>query len=138
MPSCTRIFLRSVDVHSSSEGFGTMRAWDFSCHLNRRQHRGAVTLIRRVVVSLRRVDREIPCSQLLLVCPQMLSLHANDVLQRVRVLVGFVCTLVLFAILCGHATLEGWENGAGRCLAASRPLFTARWCGAHCGVDSAM
>ncbi|RNC36156.1 hypothetical protein TcCL_Unassigned00890 [Trypanosoma cruzi] len=43
----------------------------------------------------------------------MLSLHANNVLQRVRVLIGFVCTLILFATLCGHATLEGWENGAG-------------------------
>ncbi|RNC55679.1 hypothetical protein TcCL_ESM06830 [Trypanosoma cruzi] len=68
----------------------------------------------------------------------MLSLHANNVLQRVRVLVGFVCTLILFATLCGHATLEGWENGAGRCMAASRPSFSARWCGAHCGVNSAM
>ncbi|RNC41011.1 hypothetical protein TcCL_NonESM09468 [Trypanosoma cruzi] len=68
----------------------------------------------------------------------MISLHANNVLQRVRVMVGFVCTLVLFATLCGHATLEWWENGAGRCMAASRPSFTARWCGAHCGADSAM
>ncbi|RNC51433.1 hypothetical protein TcCL_ESM11448 [Trypanosoma cruzi] len=68
----------------------------------------------------------------------MLSLHANNVLHRVRVLIGFVCTLVLFATLCGHATLEWWENGAGRCMAASRPLFSARWCGAHCGADSAM
>ncbi|RNC39087.1 hypothetical protein TcCL_NonESM11606 [Trypanosoma cruzi] len=43
----------------------------------------------------------------------MLSLHANNVLQRVRVLIGFVCTRILFATLCGHATLDGWENGAG-------------------------
>ncbi|RNC35472.1 hypothetical protein TcCL_Unassigned01637 [Trypanosoma cruzi] len=64
--------------------------------------------------------------------------HANDVLQRARVLIGFACALILFATLCGHAILEGWENGAGRCMAASRPLFTARWCGAHCGADSAM
>ncbi|RNC42166.1 hypothetical protein TcCL_NonESM08198 [Trypanosoma cruzi] len=63
--------------------------------------------------------REIPCSLLLLVCPQMLSLHANNVLQRVRGIVGFVCTRILFATLCGHATLEWWENGAGRCMAAS-------------------
>ncbi|RNC46461.1 hypothetical protein TcCL_NonESM03717 [Trypanosoma cruzi] len=108
-----------------------MRAWNSSCHLDCGQHRGAVTLIRRV-------GREIPCSQLPLVCPQMLSLHANNVLQRVRGMIGFVCTLILFATLCGHATLEGWQNGAGRCMAAFRPSFTARWCGAHCGVDSAM
>ncbi|RNC36324.1 hypothetical protein TcCL_Unassigned00708 [Trypanosoma cruzi] len=43
----------------------------------------------------------------------MLSLHAKNVLQRVRVLIGFVCALILFATLCGHATLEWWENGAG-------------------------
>ncbi|RNC36383.1 retrotransposon hot spot (RHS) protein [Trypanosoma cruzi] len=43
----------------------------------------------------------------------MLSLHANNVLQRVRVLIGFVCTLILFAALCGHARIDGWENGAG-------------------------
>ncbi|RNC52108.1 hypothetical protein TcCL_ESM10705 [Trypanosoma cruzi] len=115
-----------------------MRAWNLSCHVDCGQHRGAVTLLRRVVVSLRRAGREIACSLLPLVCPQMLSLHANNVLQRVRVLVGFVCTLIVFATLCGHATLEWWENGAGRCMAASRPSFTARWCGAHCGVDSAM
>ncbi|RNF11419.1 hypothetical protein TcG_09307 [Trypanosoma cruzi] len=99
---------------------------------------GLPLLLRRVVVSLRRAVREIPCSQLLLACPQMLSLHANNVLHRVRVLIGFVCTLIVIAALCGHATLEWWENGAGRCMAASRPLLTARWCGAHCGVDSAM
>ncbi|RNF02129.1 hypothetical protein TcG_11371 [Trypanosoma cruzi] len=78
------------------------------------------------------------CYLLLLVCPQMMSLHANNVLQRVRVLVGFACTLIVFAALCGHATLEWWENGAVRCMAASRPSFTARWCGVHCGVDSAI
>ncbi|RNF06663.1 hypothetical protein TcG_10441 [Trypanosoma cruzi] len=81
--------------------------------------------------------REVPCSQLLLVCPQMMSLHANNVLQRVRVLIGFACTLIVLAALCGHATLEWWENGAGRCMAASRPSFTARWGGVHCGVLSA-
>ncbi|RNC41327.1 hypothetical protein TcCL_NonESM09131 [Trypanosoma cruzi] len=90
-----------------------MRAWNSSCHVDCRQHRGAATLLRRVVVSLRRVVREIPCSLLLLVCPQKLSPHANNVLQRVRVLIGFVCTLILFATLCGRATLEWWENGAG-------------------------
>ncbi|RNC32974.1 hypothetical protein TcCL_Unassigned04366 [Trypanosoma cruzi] len=105
MPSWTRIFLRSVG-HSNSEVSGTMRAWNLSCHVDRRQHRGAVTLLRRVVVSLRRVGREIPCSQLLLVYPQMLSLHANNVLQRMRGMIGFVCTLIVFATLCGHATLE--------------------------------
>ncbi|RNC40879.1 hypothetical protein TcCL_NonESM09610 [Trypanosoma cruzi] len=115
-----------------------MRAWNSSCHLNCRQHRGAVTLIRRVVVSLRRVSREIACSLLLLVCPQKFSLHANNVLQRVRGMIGFVCALVLFATLCGHATPEWWENGAGRCMAAFRPSFSARWCGAHCCADFAM
>ncbi|RNC40061.1 hypothetical protein TcCL_NonESM10515 [Trypanosoma cruzi] len=90
------------------------------------------------LLSLFGIGREIPCSLLLLVCPQMLSLHANNVLYRVRGMIGFVCTLILFATLCGHARLEWWENGAGRCLAASRPSFTARWCGAHCGVDSPM
>ncbi|RNC35947.1 hypothetical protein TcCL_Unassigned01128 [Trypanosoma cruzi] len=63
------IFLRSVG-HSNSEGFGNMRAWNLSCHVDCGQHRGAVTLLRRVVVSLRRVGREIPCSLLLLVCPK--------------------------------------------------------------------
>ncbi|RNC32048.1 hypothetical protein TcCL_Unassigned05382 [Trypanosoma cruzi] len=71
-------------------------------------------------------------------CVPMLSLHANDVVQRVRMLIGLVCALVLFAALCGHATLEWWGNGAGRCMAVSHPLFTARWCGAHCGADSAV
>ncbi|ESS61572.1 hypothetical protein TCDM_10829 [Trypanosoma cruzi Dm28c] len=58
----------SVDVHSGSEGSGTMCAWNSSCHVNRRQHRGAATLFRRVVVSLCGAGREITCSQLLLVC----------------------------------------------------------------------
>ncbi|ESS61346.1 hypothetical protein TCDM_11072 [Trypanosoma cruzi Dm28c] len=74
---------------------------------------GLPLLLRRVVVSLRRVGREIPCSQLLLVCAQMLSLHSNNVLQRVRVLIGFVCTLILFAIFCGHATPEGGRMERG-------------------------
>ncbi|RNF01276.1 hypothetical protein TcG_11532 [Trypanosoma cruzi] len=30
--------------HSNSEESGTMRAWNSSCHVNRRQHRGAATL----------------------------------------------------------------------------------------------
>ncbi|RNC56215.1 hypothetical protein TcCL_ESM06268 [Trypanosoma cruzi] len=36
-------FTCSVDVQSNSEGFGTMRAWNSSCHVNCGQHRGAVT-----------------------------------------------------------------------------------------------
>ncbi|RNC53347.1 hypothetical protein TcCL_ESM09328 [Trypanosoma cruzi] len=74
------------------------------------------------------------CCCVLKCCHSMRS----NVLQRVRVLIGFVCTLIPFATLCGHAKPEGRGNGAGRCLAASRPSFTARWCGAHCGVDSAV
>ncbi|RNC61337.1 hypothetical protein TcCL_ESM00838 [Trypanosoma cruzi] len=115
-----------------------MRAWNLSCHVNCGQHRGAATLTPQSYCVSLRVGREISCSLLLLVCPQMLSLHANNVLQRVRVLVGFVCTLILFATFCGQTKPEGWENGAGRCMAASRPFFGARWCGAHCGADSAM
>ncbi|RNC41374.1 hypothetical protein TcCL_NonESM09074 [Trypanosoma cruzi] len=30
-----------------------------------------------------------------------------------RVLIGFVCTLILFATLCGHATLEWWKMERG-------------------------
>ncbi|RNC35079.1 hypothetical protein TcCL_Unassigned02068 [Trypanosoma cruzi] len=115
-----------------------MRAWNLSCHVNCGQHRWVPLLFRRAVVSLCRVGRETPCSQLLLVCLQMLPLHANNVLQRVRGIVGFVCTLILFAALCGHARIEGWENVAGRCMAASRPLFGARWCAARCGADFAI
>ncbi|RNF07250.1 hypothetical protein TcG_10159 [Trypanosoma cruzi] len=115
-----------------------MRAWNSSCYVNCGQQRGAATLTpQSCCVSLQGWQGN-PCSQLLLVCPQMLSLHANNVFQRVRGMIGFVCTLILFATLCGHATIEWWENGAGRCMAASSLSFTARWCGAHSGADSAM
>ncbi|PWU88108.1 putative retrotransposon hot spot (RHS) protein [Trypanosoma cruzi] len=44
----------------------------------------------------------------------MLSLHANDVLQRVRVLVGFVCTLIVFATFCaGTQHLSGGKMERG-------------------------
>ncbi|RNC35179.1 retrotransposon hot spot (RHS) protein, partial [Trypanosoma cruzi] len=42
-----------------------------------------------------------------------MPLHANTVLQRVRGMIRFVCTLILFAAFCGHARLKGGKMERG-------------------------
>ncbi|RNC54783.1 hypothetical protein TcCL_ESM07774 [Trypanosoma cruzi] len=76
-----------------------------SCHLNCGQHRGAATLTPQSFCVLTGLTGKFHADSYCW-CPQMLSLHANNVLHRVRGMIGFVCTLIVFATLCGHATLE--------------------------------
>ncbi|KAF5220643.1 hypothetical protein ECC02_006362 [Trypanosoma cruzi] len=44
IPSCAQVFFTCSVEHSNSEVSGAMRAWNFSCHVNCRRHRGAATL----------------------------------------------------------------------------------------------
>ncbi|RNC51969.1 hypothetical protein TcCL_ESM10859 [Trypanosoma cruzi] len=124
--------------HSDSEVSATMRAWDSSCHVDCGQHRGAATLTPQSCCVFFEGWQGNSMQPATAALSPNLSLHANNVLHRVGGMIGVVCTLVLFASFCGYATLEWWENGAGRCMAASLPLFTARWCSAHCAVGSAI